>query len=130
MAALLLDTTVLIDALRGRPAASRLRSLRVARDLLYVCAVNIEEVTRGIRSSEQSAASRLFDGMRLAPLGRVEGERAGNWRRTHAARGVTLAQADCLVAAAAVAVNARLATGNPKDFPMPELSVEFWPPGA
>ena len=129
MAALLLDTTVLIDALRGRPAASRLRRLRVARDVLYVCAVNIEEVTRGIRPAEQSAVSRLFDGLRVAPLGRVEGERAGHWRRAHAARGITLTQTDCLVAAAALGVSARLITGNPTDFPMPELSVEFWPPG-
>jgi len=45
------------------------------------------------------------------------------------ARGVTLAQADCLIAAAAVGVGARLATGNRKDFPMPELSVEHWPVG-
>jgi hypothetical protein len=42
---------------------------------------------------------------------------------------VTLAQADCLVAAAAVGVGAVLATGNPKDFPMEDLDVELWAPG-
>jgi predicted nucleic acid-binding protein len=42
---------------------------------------------------------------------------------------VTLAQADCLVAAAAAAVGARVATGNPKDFPMPDVEVEHWPVG-
>jgi predicted nucleic acid-binding protein len=42
---------------------------------------------------------------------------------------VSLSQADCLIAAAAVAVGARLATGNPKDFPMAELEVEHWPAG-
>jgi predicted nucleic acid-binding protein len=42
---------------------------------------------------------------------------------------VTLAQADCLVAAAALVVGGRLATGNPKDFPMAELAVEHWPVG-
>jgi hypothetical protein len=35
-------------------------------------------------------------------------------------------QADCLIAAAAIGVGARLATGNPKHFPMPELDVEHW----
>jgi hypothetical protein len=28
-----------------------------------------------------------------------------------------------------MAVGARLATGNPKHFPMPELEVEHWPVG-
>ena len=55
---------------------------------------------------------------------------AGRWRRSFAERGVTLAQADCLVAAAAVGVDARLATGNPRDFPMEELPVDHWPVGA
>jgi predicted nucleic acid-binding protein len=42
---------------------------------------------------------------------------------------VTLYQADCLDAAAAMVNDAILATGNPKDFPMPELKIEHWPLG-
>ena len=42
---------------------------------------------------------------------------------------MTLHQADCLIAASAVGVNAALATGNPKDFPMAELTVDAWPVG-
>jgi predicted nucleic acid-binding protein len=34
-----------------------------------------------------------------------------------------------LIAAAAVGAGARLATGNPKHFPMDELEVEHWPAG-
>lgn len=128
--ALLLDTTVLIDALRGRSARDRLLALRASASAPWVCAVNIEEVTRGLRESERAAAKRLFDGLRIAALSRHEGERAGGWRRQFAARGVTLSQADCLIAAAALTVDARLATGNPRHFPMTELEVEHWPVGA
>ncbi len=74
-------------------------------------------------------AHRLFGGLRLAPLGVTEGERAGRRRREFAERGVTLHQADCLVAAAAVGVEAELATANVTDFPMREISVEHWPAG-
>ncbi len=131
MAAVLLDTTVLIDLLRGRPqAAGRLGALRSAGDSAYVCAVNIEETVRGLRPTEEKPARRLFTGLRIAPLGEREGWQAGEWRREFAARGRTLAQADCLVAAAAVASGARLATGNPKDFPFGELTVEHWQAGA
>lgn len=128
--ALLLDTTVLIDGLRRREAADRLRSLRRTGEVPFVCAVNVEEIVRGLRPAERTAAARLLNGVRLAPLGRREGERAGSWRRQYAEEGRTLGQADCLVAAAALAVGGRLATGNPKDFPMPELTIEFWPAGA
>ena len=71
----------------------------------------------------------LLGGLRLAPLAEQEGERAGVWRREFAHSGVTLSQADCLVAAAALGVGAHLATGNPGDFPMGELVIEHWPVG-
>jgi predicted nucleic acid-binding protein len=51
------------------------------------------------------------------------------WRREFAGRGVTLWQADCLVAATALVHHAALVTGNPKDFPIPGLDVEHWPVG-
>lgn len=130
MAALLLDTTVLIDALRGRAAAGRLQELRATVPPPYVCSINAEELWRGCRPAEEASVRRLLSGLRIAPLGRPEGELAGSWRREFATRGVTLSQADCLVAAAAVGVGAHLATGNPKDFPMEELVVEHWLVGA
>lgn len=40
---------------------------------------------------------------------------------------MTLHQADCLIAAAAVGISARLATANIDDFPMSEVTVEHWP---
>ena len=129
--ALLLDTTVLIDALRGRPAAQRVRELRDAGQVSWICAVNVDEVIRGTSrdDDEEALAVRFLGGFRLAPLGQAEGERAGRWRRGYAGNGITLSQADCLIAASAVGVGARLATGNPKHFPMPELEVEHWPVG-
>jgi predicted nucleic acid-binding protein len=126
---LFLDTTVLIDALRGRPAAERIRALRNAAAPPWTCVVNVEEIMRGCRDEEEGFVLRFLDGLRLAPLGRAEGELAGRWRRDHARKGVTLSQADCLIAAAAVGVGARLMSGNPKHFPMPELDIEHWPVG-
>jgi predicted nucleic acid-binding protein len=131
VAALLLDTTVLIDLLRGRPdARRRLLGLRDRGDAPYVCAVNVEETVRGLRPQEHDAASALFAGLRIVPLGVEEGWQAGEWRRLFGTRGRALAQADCLVAAAALALGGRLATGNPRDFPMREVTVEHWPVGA
>jgi predicted nucleic acid-binding protein len=129
VARLLLDSTVLIDALRGRPAADRLATLRRQAVEPWTCAISVEEIWRGLREDEAPVARRLFNGLRIAPLGVAEGQRAGAWRREFSQRGITLHQADCLIAAAALGIGAALATANVADFPMTELRVEDWPVG-
>jgi hypothetical protein len=129
MSRLLLDSTVIIDALRGREAAGRVAGMRRVGAEPWVCVISIEEIWRGIRSGEEPAVRRLFNGLRLAPLGLAEGIQAGEWRREFATRGVTLHQADCLIAAAAIGIGAALATANVSDFPMRELDLEHWPSG-
>ncbi len=125
----LLDSTVLIDYLRGRPAVRRVRSLYAAGDTPCTTPINIEEIVRGLRPSEVDVASGLFGGLDILPIREREGWRAGQWRGEFAARGVTLWPADCLIAAAAVGAGATLVTGNPKDFPMSGLTVDHWPMG-
>ena len=125
-----LDTTVLIDYLRGRPVVARIDALRDRGDVAYTTAINVEEVVRGLRPNEEPAARMLFDGLGIVPLGRSEGHQAGEWRRRFAKSGVTLSQADCLIAAAAQTAAAVLATGNPDHFPMKEVMVDHWPVGS
>lgn len=129
MGRLLLDSTVIIDALRGRPAADRVAGLRRSGVEPWACVISVEEIWRGIHPGEEAVARRFFNGVRLAPLGVIEGSRAGTWRREFALRGVTVHQADCLIAAAAVGIGAPLATANVADFPMSELEVQEWPIG-
>ena len=126
---IILDSTVLIDALRGYPAADRIRGMRRSKVQLWVSPISIEEIWRGLRQGERTPAARLIDAMRLAPIDRHVATRAGSWRREYAALGTTLHQADCLIAASARHIGARLATGNPADFPMDEVTVEHWPVG-
>ena len=128
--AILLDSTVLIDAARGRPAAERISALLERGEIPYVCAINTEEIHRGLRTEEVARVTTLLLAFRPAPLGLMEGALAGDWRREFAKRGITLDRADCLIAAAAVGVHAAVATGNPKHFPMDGVRVEHWPPGA
>jgi predicted nucleic acid-binding protein len=123
----ILDSTVLIDFLRGRPAVERVRALRTAGDVPATTAINIEEIVRGLRPSEQKVLDALTAGLVVIPVDEPVAVIAGAWRREFASRGVTLWQADCLIAAAAQLHGARLCTGNPRDFPM--IDVEHWPVG-
>lgn len=123
------DSTVLIDYLRGRPVADRVDALEQTGDVPVTSGVNVEEVVRGLRPEEVDDAESLFLGLRVLPIGRREGWRAGEWRRELGARGGTLSQADCLVAAVARSNQARLATGNLRHFPVDDVIVEHWPVG-
>ena len=125
----ILDSTVLIDHLRGRPAVQRIAGLHADGEPIATTAINVEEIVRGLRPAETLAAQRLFHGLTVLPIDARAAWLAGEWRRDHAERGVTLWQADCLIAAVAAVHRGTLVTGNPKDFPMPELSVEHWPVG-
>ncbi len=99
MAPLLLDSTVLIDALRGHPAAARLSALPRTGIEPWACVISIEKIRRRLRRGEEPTARRLFNGLPLARRGMAEGVRARTWRRAFARQGVTLHQVDCLIAA-------------------------------
>ncbi|MCO5309540.1 MAG: type II toxin-antitoxin system VapC family toxin [Austwickia sp.] len=125
----ILDTTVLIDYLRGRPAVSRVQAL-LERDITPATTViNVEEIVRGLREAERGAAETLIEGLVVLPITTPDAWLAGRWRRDYASRGRTLWQADCLIAAVCVRAGAPLATSNPKDFPMTEIEVTHWPVG-
>jgi predicted nucleic acid-binding protein len=124
-----LDSTVLIDYLRGRPVVDRLESLRVRHDVLATTAINVEEIIRGLLQHEGNAATRLFDGLVVLSIDQAAAWQAGEWRRRYARRGITLSQADCLIGAAASLAGATLITGNPKHFPAADIDVAHWPVG-
>lgn len=126
-----MDSTVLIDVLRNRAdAVTRVGRLLQSGEELCTSALNVEEIVRGIRGAkEQLGAENLFVGLVVVPIDEGVATTAGRWRREFSKRGVTLSQADCLVAAACASIDARLATGNPEDFPMREIEVDHWPVG-
>ena len=125
----MLDSTVLIDYLRGRPAVGRVWALIEAGDVLATTAINVEEIVRGLRPTEVDAATQLFSGLEVLAVDAAAAWQAGEWRRNSAARGVTLWQADCLIAATAKVNGATLVTGNTKDFAVDGLETVHWPIG-
>jgi predicted nucleic acid-binding protein len=115
-AAPLLDTSVLIDVLRGhRPAVAYLREVQAVP---FCSELSRIETLRGLRSSERRAAERLLGSLEWAPVDRRVAERAGalgrKWRASH--RGIAVT--DLAIAATAELLGADLATTNVKHFPM------------
>ncbi len=112
----LLDTSVLIDVLRGsEPAVHWMAGLAA----VPICSeVTRAEVLRGVRSAERARTERLLTVLRWFAVDEAVSRRAGQlgrqYRRSHAG----LSIADLLIAATAQLHDAELATANVRHYPM------------
>jgi predicted nucleic acid-binding protein len=125
---LLLDTTVLIDALRSkRERRAWLAELVRAGHSLETSALNIAEVYAGMRPEEEVQTRAFLEALSCHSITARVGESSGRLKKLWAGKGRTLTLADAIVAAVAMEQNCYLVTDNRKDFPMPELRV-YAPP--
>lgn len=112
----ILDTSVLVDHLRGSTSATEYLGGLGGRP--SCSEISRIEVVQGLRSSERRAADRLFALIAWIPVDESVARRAGDlgrrWRRSHPGIGV----ADLAIAATAEELGADLATRNLKHFPM------------
>ncbi len=121
MAIVMVDTTVLIDQLRGHEGARAcLREVIVRGDELWGIPVVRTEVLGGAQASELDRTRTLLDSLRwqdvTIELADAAGELAARYRRSHS--GIDIV--DYLVAAATQRLDARLLTRNVRHFPMIE----------
>ena len=116
MSGVLLDSTVVIDVLRGhRPALDYVLSLGTVPAASEITRV---EVLRGVRSGERRLTERILGSLRWIPLDEPIARRAGELGRRWRASYRTLATADLVIAATALDRELDLATLNVRHFPM------------
>jgi predicted nucleic acid-binding protein len=124
MTALLLDTSVIIDALNGkRNRREFLLDLVKAGHVLACCPINITEVYAGMRPKEEAATEAFLDSLQYIPITPAAARLAGELKRTHARKGATLNVGDVIIAGVAIHNGLALLTDNIRDFPMTELSL-------
>jgi tRNA(fMet)-specific endonuclease VapC len=124
MAAYLLDTSVIIDALNQRRGRWQLlASLVESGDTLACSVVTLTEIYAGVRPKEFALTERFLDRLAHyeldAPLARYAGLLKNEWTK----KGRTLGVVDVIIAATALANNLVLMTDNRKDFPMTQLAL-------
>jgi predicted nucleic acid-binding protein len=113
---LLLDTSVLIDVLRGSDAATQ---WLVSLEEVPSCSeLTRAEVLRGVRSAERSRTERLLSSLRWVPVdepvSRWAGELGRQYRRSHPGLSIV----DFVIAATTQLLEADLATANIRHYPM------------
>lgn len=114
----LVDTSVLIDVLRGEVAAAEvLRNARRAGPL-HASEVTRLEVLAGMRPREEAATRALLAALTWHPLDDRVAEVAGDLGRQWLPGNRGIDSADLAIAATAVLLDAALLTRNVKHFPM------------
>ena len=125
MANYLLDTTVIIDCLRGRKAiVDFVTKIASEGSTVGCCAVNVAEVYAGMRENERQVTKKFLDSLEYYEVTRNVAEQAGAYKRQYGQKGVTLSLSDAIIAAVAISNNLTLVTDNVKHYPMPELDIK------
>jgi predicted nucleic acid-binding protein len=115
----LLDTSVAIDHLRGSsPAVDLLSGLIEAEEVVLASEVVRFELLAGVREKEVEALEHFFSALSWVPVGEEVARTAGSLAQSHrrAHRGID--DADYLIAATALLLDAELLTTNVRHFPM------------
>ncbi len=114
-----IDTTIAVDHLRGEPAATEVLSDLVSDgETLVASEITRFELLAGVRKAELKALEIFFSSLTWAPIdeeiSRAAGTLAHALRRSHGG----IDDADYLIAATAMILQADLLTTNVRHFPM------------
>lgn len=114
-----LDTSIAVDHLRGRPAAvGLLRDLVESGEEIAASELVRFELIAGVHEEERDALEELFKVPSWVPvdaeIARLAGDLARQFRKSH--RGID--DADYLIAATTQVLDADLLTTNVRHFPM------------
>ncbi len=115
----LLDTTVAVDHLRGDQAAvALLRDLVEREETLAASEVVRFELVAGVRDDELPALEQFFSALSWVAIGEDVARTAGELARKHRRAHSGIDDADYLIAATALLLEADLLTTNVRHFPM------------
>ena len=115
----LVDTTVAVDHLRGAPPATELLTRLISDgETLVSSEITRFELLAGVRKAELEALEVFFLSLAWVPIdqeiSRTAGTLAQGLRRSHSG----IDDADYLIAATAIVLEADLLTTNVRHFPM------------
>ena len=125
--AIVVDTSVLIDHLRGNEAArDALRDATASGEQLATSVLTRVEVLAGMRSHEEAATRRLLDSLDWIEVDTDLAERAGALANQYLRSHPGIDPVDYVIAATAEHLDARLWTRSVRHFPMfPELDAPY-----
>jgi predicted nucleic acid-binding protein len=127
MMRLLVDSTFVIDYLKGDPTAlDRWHTVFAEGDEPVVNEIVVCEVRAGLLAPDELKLASFLAPVEFVQPGPDTAMTAGRWRADARADGRHLGLADALIAAAAVANDAAVLTRNVRDFALTPVRVETY----
>jgi predicted nucleic acid-binding protein len=127
MSRLLLDSSFVIDHLRGDEAAvARWYRVFEIGETPFIGEVTVCEVRTGLRDVDEPFLDAFLDPIEFVQPGPVHAMTAGRWRAAARVRGWTLSLPDALIAAAADSLDAAVLTRNTRDFALTPVRIETY----
>ena len=124
---LLLDSTFVIDVLRGDAAArQRLARIFADGDDPYVNEIVVCEVRAGLLDKDVPGFEQTLRSIAFVQPPSSAAVNAGKWRSEARRRGRVLTLGDALIAAAGDSLNATVLTRNVRDFSQTPVRVESY----
>jgi predicted nucleic acid-binding protein len=114
----LVDTSVLIDYLRGHEGAAELVEAERSVEPLHASEITMLEVLAGMRPVEEDGTRSLLSTIIWHPVDSAVAEEAGALGRRWLPSHHTIDGADLAIAATAILNGSRLLTRNVRHFPM------------
>jgi predicted nucleic acid-binding protein len=115
----LLDTSVAIDHLRGSlPAVGLLSALVDAEESLFASEIVRFELLAGVRRDEVETLEQFLSAVSWVPVGEEVARAAASLAQRHRRAHSGIDDADYLIAATALLLEADLLTTNVRHFPM------------
>jgi predicted nucleic acid-binding protein len=119
MSAIIVDTDILINFLRGKEKARDFFVSQLNKAVLCCSVITVAEIYAGMKEHEKAKTDELLNSLDIVPVDRSIAEKAGHYKKNIKGHGLELD--DCLIAATAFVKKARLATGNGKHYPMSDI---------
>lgn len=114
----LVDTSILIDYLRGHADAGELLERERAKNVLHASEITRLEILAGMRPAEEEATRALLSTLVWHPVDAEIAEEAGSLGRRWLPSHRTIDSADLAIAATAIRTGTGLLTRNIRHFPM------------
>ena len=118
----LLDTDVIIWHLRGHePTEEILKSIEIDQPV-GCSAISVFEVLAGVREKERTVTLQFLAPLNKVPVDSPISIKASEYWKEFKMKGITIGQADALIAATANIMNLTLITYNRRHYPMNDVT--------
>jgi predicted nucleic acid-binding protein len=125
MAEYLIDTTTIIDHLRGdKKVNSYLEEIGIRGDIAGCCCINITETYTGMKDKEKEKTDKFIESLYYFEVTKEIAGLAGKLKQKYANKGKTLSTTDVIIAATAITYGLIIVTKNLKHYPFPELEIK------